>query len=43
MEKMQENIAFDIKKLEAQIEFSWIEKDKDNLKVKGFAKINKLK
>jgi len=40
MEKMQENIVFDIKDMKNKIEFNWT--DKDNLKVKGHAKINKL-
>ena len=38
-EKMHQNISFDIDDLEKPVKFSWTEKDKDNLRVKGSAKI----
>lgn len=41
MEKMQENIVVDLKK-DKVIGFSWVEKDKDNLKVSGTLKIREL-
>jgi hypothetical protein len=42
MEAMQENIIVDLDKLESKFSFEWTEKDKDNLKVKGSIKFNKL-
>jgi hypothetical protein len=41
-EKMQKNVVFDIDKLDKKTTFSWIEKDKDGLKIKGSAEIKKL-
>lgn len=41
MEKMQKNIVLDTKNITKKIEFSWTEKDKDNLKVEGDLKISK--
>jgi len=41
-EVMQENISFNIGKLERPIDFSWKEEEKDNLKVKGSALIKKI-
>jgi len=41
MEKMQKNIVVDTKDITKKIEFNWIEKDKDNLKVEGDLKISK--
>ncbi|MEA3355527.1 MAG: hypothetical protein U9Q63_03530 [Patescibacteria group bacterium] len=42
-EKMQQNVVFDPDNLSKKINFSWTEKDKDNLKIEGFARIKKLK
>ncbi len=42
MEEMQKNIQLDVKKLEKKEKFSWTEKDKDNLKVKGSIEFRKL-
>ena len=39
MEKMQKNIVISLEKISKGIEFSWTEKDKDNLKVKGKLRI----
>lgn len=35
MEKMQENIAIDLKDKGKKVSFSWTEKDKDNLEISG--------
>lgn len=40
-EKMEKNVVLDIKNPNKKISFSWTEKDKDNLKIKGSLKINK--
>jgi hypothetical protein len=42
MEKMQKNIVVDLDKIDKKVEFSWIEKDKDNLLVKGSLKLTKI-
>ena len=42
MEKMQQNIVVALDNLEKEVKFSWIEKDKDSLKVQGKLKISKL-
>ncbi len=42
MEKMQKNIVVNIKNIESKIDFSWTEKDKDNLKVSGSLKFSKI-
>ncbi len=42
MEKMQKNIVVDLSKLSKKVEFSWTEKDKDNLKISGDLTISKL-
>jgi hypothetical protein len=41
-EKMQKNIQVSLKNLTKATEFSWTEKDKDNLKIKGTLKIKKI-
>ncbi|MBN2101066.1 hypothetical protein JW710_04230 [Candidatus Dojkabacteria bacterium] len=41
MEEMQKNIVVDIENLCSKAEFSWKEKDKDNLTVSGSVKISK--
>jgi hypothetical protein len=42
MEKMQENIVLDIKDLDKKVDFKWIEKDKDGLKVEGSIKVEEI-
>jgi hypothetical protein len=42
MEKMQENIVLDIKELDKKVEFKWVEKDKDGLKVEGSIKVREI-
>lgn len=42
MEKMQKNIVVDLDKINKKIEFSWTEKDKDNLKISGTLSISKI-
>jgi hypothetical protein len=42
MEKMQENIVLDIKDLDKKVDFKWIEKDKDGLKVEGSIKVKEI-
>lgn len=41
-EKMQQNVVFDTDNLSKKINFSWTEKEKDNLKIEGSANINEL-
>jgi hypothetical protein len=42
MEKMQENIVLDIKDLDKKVDFKWIEKDKDGLRVEGSIKVKEI-
>ncbi len=42
MEKMQKNIVVNLKDISKKIEFSWTEKDKDNLKISGTLLISKI-
>ncbi len=42
MEQMQENIVINLDAMREKVTFSWKEKDKDNLLVKGSLKIKKL-
>jgi hypothetical protein len=42
MEEMQKNIVVDISKITSKVEYSWVEKDKDNLKVSGSLKFKKI-
>lgn len=42
-QKMQENIQVNLNKLEEKIEFNWLEKEKDDLKVSGELQIKKIK
>ena len=39
MEKMEKNITLPIDKLDQEIDFTWSEKDKDNLKIEGKLKL----
>jgi len=39
MEKMEKNVVVGVKEMGKKKEFSWVEKDKDNLKVSGSVKI----
>jgi hypothetical protein len=42
MEKMQKNIVLDMKDLDKKVEFKWVEKDKDDLRVEGNIQIKKI-
>lgn len=42
MERMQQNIILSLNKINEAVKFSWTEKDKDNLSVKGSLKISKV-
>lgn len=43
MQKMQENITLPLNKLDQKTTFSWQEKDKDNLKIKGTLQLKPFK
>lgn len=42
MEKMQGNIVVDMKDLNKKVDFKWVEKDKEGLKVEGSVKVKEI-